>query len=43
MAEAATPAPRKDPLLSLGVHEFRTPVTVIAGYIRMLMSARTAR
>ena len=41
MAEAATPAPRKDPLLSLGVHEFRTPVTVIAGYLRMLMSART--
>ena len=41
MAEAATPAPRKDPLLSLGVHEFRTPVTVIAGYLRMLMSPRT--
>ena len=41
MAEAATPAPGKDPLLSLGVHEFRTPVTVIAGYLRMLMSART--
>jgi len=41
MAEAATPAPKKDPLLSLGVHEFRTPVTVIAGYLRMLISGRT--
>jgi signal transduction histidine kinase len=41
MAEAATPAPKKDPLLSLGVHEFRTPVTVIAGYLRMLLSGRT--
>lgn len=41
MADAATPAPKKDPLLSLGVHEFRTPVTVIAGYLRMLMSGRT--
>jgi signal transduction histidine kinase len=41
MAEAATSAPKKDPLLSLGVHEFRTPVTVIAGYLRMLMTGRT--
>ena len=41
MAEAAAPAPVKDRLLSLGVHEFRTPVTVIAGYLRMLMSGRT--
>jgi signal transduction histidine kinase len=41
MAEAATPGPKKDPLLSLGVHEFRTPVTVIAGYLRMLMTGRT--
>jgi signal transduction histidine kinase len=41
MADAATPAPKKDRLLSLGVHEFRTPVTVIAGYLRMLMSGRT--
>jgi signal transduction histidine kinase len=41
MAEAATPAKKKDPLLSLGVHEFRTPVTVIAGYLRMLLTGRT--
>ena len=41
MADAATPAPKKDRLLSLGVHEFRTPVTVISGYLRMLMSPRT--
>ena len=40
MTDAATPAPRKDPLLRLGVHEFRTPVTVIAGYLRMLMTDR---
>ncbi len=24
-------------LLSLAVHEFRTPVTVVAGYLRMLL------
>jgi signal transduction histidine kinase len=41
MAEAAAPATNKDRLLSLGVHEFRTPVTVIAGYLRMLMTGRT--
>lgn len=41
MSEAGTPAPKKDRLLSLGVHEFRTPVTVIAGYLRMLMTGRT--
>jgi signal transduction histidine kinase len=41
MAETVTPARKKDPLLSLGVHEFRTPVTVISGYLRMLMSQRT--
>jgi signal transduction histidine kinase len=41
MAETAAPARRKDRLLSLGVHEFRTPVTVIAGYLRMLTSGRT--
>ena len=29
-------------LLSLAVHEFRTPVTVVAGYLRML-AARQAR
>jgi signal transduction histidine kinase len=27
-------------LLSLAVHEFRTPVTVVAGYIRMLLKER---
>lgn len=30
----------KDPLLSLAVHEFRSPVTVIAGYLRMVLSDR---
>jgi signal transduction histidine kinase len=38
-----TPAPAdaKWPrLLSLSVHEFRTPVTVVAGYIRMLLKDR---
>jgi signal transduction histidine kinase len=36
--------PRADPqwprLLSLAVHEFRTPMTVVAGYIRMLLKDR---
>jgi hypothetical protein len=41
MAEAGTSAPSKDRLLSLGVHEFRTPVTVISGYLRMLLTGRT--
>ena len=27
-------------LLSLSVHEFRTPITVVAGYIRMLLKDR---
>ena len=27
-------------LLSLAVHEFRTPVTVVAGYLRMLAKAQ---
>src|SRR5688572_5134537 len=27
-------------LLSLAVHEFRTPITVVAGYIRMLLKDR---
>src|SRR5215212_6765220 len=27
-------------LLSLSVHEFRTPITVVAGYIRMLLKER---
>src|SRR4051812_43884741 len=29
--------PRWPKLLSLSVHEFRTPMTVVAGYIRMLL------
>lgn len=35
------PADPKWPrLLSLSVHEFRTPITVVAGYIRMLLKDR---
>jgi signal transduction histidine kinase len=32
--------PRWPKLLSLAVHEFRTPVTVVAGYLRMLLKER---
>jgi signal transduction histidine kinase len=32
--------PRWPRLLGLAVHEFRTPVTVVAGYIRMLLKER---
>lgn len=32
--------PRWPKLLSLSVHEFRTPMTVVAGYIRMLLKDR---
>jgi signal transduction histidine kinase len=32
--------PRWAKILSLSVHEFRTPMTVIAGYIRMLLKDR---
>lgn len=32
--------PRWPKLLSLAVHEFRTPITVVAGYIRMLLKER---
>ncbi len=32
--------PRWPKLLSLTVHEFRTPLTVIAGYVRMLLKER---
>ena len=39
MAEV-TPDPRWPKLLSLAVHEFRTPITVVAGYIRMLLKER---
>ena len=40
----AMPVPATDPrwpkVLSLSVHEFRTPMTVVAGYIRMLLKDR---
>src|SRR5829696_4987108 len=32
--------PRWPKILSLSVHEFRTPMTVVAGYIRMLLKDR---
>lgn len=32
--------PKWPRLLSLSVHEFRTPITVVAGYIRMLLKDR---
>ena len=32
--------PRWPRLLSLTVHEFRTPMTVVAGYLRMLLKDR---
>ncbi|HET7694310.1 MAG TPA: HAMP domain-containing sensor histidine kinase [Vicinamibacterales bacterium] len=32
--------PRWPKVLSLSVHEFRTPMTVVAGYIRMLLKER---
>ena len=32
--------PRWSRLLGLAVHEFRTPLTVVAGYIRMLLKDR---
>jgi len=38
--ESPTTEPRWPRLLSLAVHEFRTPVTVVAGYIRMLLKDR---
>jgi signal transduction histidine kinase len=34
------PDPRWPKLLSLSVHEFRTPITVVAGYLRMLLKDR---
>lgn len=34
------PDPNWPRLLALSVHEFRTPVTVVAGYIRMLLKER---
>ena len=38
--EPAPVDPRWPQLLSLAVHEFRTPMTVVAGYIRMLLKDR---
>src|SRR5690242_11407483 len=32
--------PRWPKLLSLSVHEFRTPLSVVAGYVRMLLKER---
>ena len=37
---AAPIEPRWPRLLGLAVHEFRTPITVVAGYIRMLLKER---
>jgi len=34
------PDPRWSKVLSLSVHEFRTPMTVVSGYIRMLLKDR---
>jgi signal transduction histidine kinase len=39
MSEAQTD-PRWPKILSLAVHEFRTPMTVVSGYIRMLLKDR---
>jgi K+-sensing histidine kinase KdpD len=42
ITEMSVPAtdPRWPKVLSLSVHEFRTPMTVVAGYIRMLLKDR---
>jgi K+-sensing histidine kinase KdpD len=40
MASGAPSDPRWPKLLSLTTHEFRTPMTVVAGYIRMLLKER---
>jgi signal transduction histidine kinase len=40
MTTSATADPRLPELLSVSVHEFRSPVTVVAGYIRMLLKDR---
>src|SRR6476620_5340639 len=39
MSQAPTD-PRWPKILSLSVHEFRTPMTVVSGYIRMLLKDR---
>jgi signal transduction histidine kinase len=36
MSDPQSPASEQAELLALAVHEFRTPVTVVAGYLRML-------
>ena len=36
----STVDPRWSKVLSLAVHEFRTPMTVVSGYIRMLLKER---
>src|SRR6188768_4075205 len=36
----STVDPRWAKVLSLSVHEFRTPMTVVSGYIRMLLKDR---
>src|SRR6476620_8381787 len=36
----STVDPRWSKVLSLAVHEFRTPMTVVAGYIRMILKER---
>jgi signal transduction histidine kinase len=40
MASSGPADPRWPKLLSLTTHEFRTPMTVVAGYIRMLLKER---
>jgi light-regulated signal transduction histidine kinase (bacteriophytochrome) len=40
VAETAPGDPRWPKLMSLAVHEFRTPMTVVAGYIRMVLKDR---
>ena len=40
MASESVTDPRWPKVLSLAVHEFRTPMTVVAGYIRMLLKDR---
>src|SRR5687767_14665666 len=40
MSSPGPPDPRWPKLLSLATHEFRTPMTVVSGYIRMLLKER---
>ena len=40
MHDECAPDPKLPELLSVSVHEFRSPVTVVAGYIRMLLKDR---